>query len=128
MSYIRSASNPESLYIWGYGERVTIAHRVLRPLSSAKEIPASFDVPTAHFDKVRAQWAKGREKASSGGITVEEAHIYLRSGRPVPRRPMMTQITSKAPTEFLIRLSYKKHFILLWRVTWEHVVFQNEQR
>ena len=79
MSYIRSNSNPESLYIWGGGPGgcVTICHR-----SSAKEIPASFNVPTRAFDRVRRKWAKGYdEKASSGGILVEEVHVYMRSGR-----------------------------------------------
>ena len=123
MSYIRSNSNPESLYIWGGGPGgcVTICHR-----SSAKEIPASFNVPTRAFDRVRRKWAKGYdEKASSGGILVEEVHVYMRSGRLVPVRSMTTQLTSKAQTEFLIRLSYKEHFVHLWRVTWDYVAREN---
>lgn len=78
MSYIRSTSNPESLYIWGDDKRVQVCHRVPKPLSSAKEMPAAFDIPAKTFDRVLARWVRSEEKVSLQGCSVEEVSVYIR--------------------------------------------------
>ena len=130
MSYIRSLSNPESLYIWCEGKETAISHGVKGPLSSArwrggKASPPFFHVPAAAFDRVCALWGEGREPARAGGIRVEEVALFVATGKMVPvdfYGDIAKVFRDKRRVEHLIRLSYRKHFVCMWRVTWEYVV------
>jgi len=133
MSYIRCLSNPEGLYIWAQSDgRTCITHNVRAPLSSVEKPKGLVNiiVPTTAFDRACILWDEGNEPASCRGVRVEEVHVLTKTGKPVPENFFDFGIGSgklaarmkKNPVELLIKLSYKKEFVFMWRVTWEYIV------
>jgi hypothetical protein len=107
MSVIRSTSNPEGLYIWGEkcgrGMRANIYHCIDRrdfPLMASTR--GHFSVPWSAFRRVCEVWNTGwAEKATCNGFTAEE--VWVEGG-------------------LRVRISYKQHFVCLWKTTWMYVV------
>lgn len=135
MSYIRAGSNPEALYIVG-GDRNRVevyAHRV-RGLTSKTLPENSWALPAKAFNRVLALWAEGyRDRASCGGIVVEEVFVFTDTGKPVPDRPqrrlaIKRYMEDTRERRFVIRLSYKGDYICMWPVTWQYVVSVNAHR
>ena len=120
MSYIRSGSNPEGLYIFGSDGAVTICHGVKPPLASKT---TQFNVPLAQFEGVCARWYAGAERVRVRDTIVEEVHLNRKTGKP-PQDPPMTFPWSifDSDNTFLIRFQHKKHFFCMWSVTWDAVV------
>ena len=120
MSYIRSTSNPEGLYIWGGARgRITICHNVHKPLASRTN--GSFEIPCHIFHGLCRKWAEAfDERATYRGATAERVHVLLHTGKTVPK--MFDPFRSKAKAEFLIKVSYGEHFLHMWTVTWEYIV------
>lgn len=157
MSYIRCLSNPEGLYIWGQSDgAVVITHSVQPPLSSKwprrriyravgkgpknRMVPTrkfydatpAIKVPIRVFHHVCRKWtASFEDRVSYRGLTVEEVHVYLDTGKPVPNQTLLQSVWDMdrgRRDAFLIRLSYKGQFFHMWRVTWEYVTGQNADR
>lgn len=148
VSYIRTLSNPERLYIVGplVGERrnvVTISHSVKPPLASRtpKGAPrGEFTVPAKAFQETLRAWREsygGLDKSTKRGLVVEEIHVFLDTGKPVPQAKSYASLVAihaqmrandSRPSERLIRLSYKNDFIHMWRVTWMYIVMMNQER
>lgn len=137
MSYIRAGSNPEALYIVG-GDRNRVevyAHRV-RGLTSKTLPENSWALPAKAFNRVLALWAEGyRDRASCGGIVVEEVFVFTDTGKLVPevkhpmtRRALKRYINGSRERRFVIRLSYKGDYICMWPVTWQYIVSVNAHR
>lgn len=123
MSYIRCLSNPEALYIYGdCSGYVNISHGVKPPLSSGRD----FRIPNRDFHRVGKKWADWCDEESgikSGHLKVQEINVYRDTGKPVGREWRKNYFHKKQrPTDFLVRISYKRDFVFLWRVTWEYVV------
>jgi len=149
MSYIRSTSNPERLYIYAtIDNTVHIHHGVRPPLSSPwkkqflyKTVskgdkkrrvktgqryaePPLIVVPTHIFEHVCRRWREtyGQEHVAYRGLVVEEVHIHTDTGRPVPKNQRrLAGLAEMLRRAFLIRLAYKGQFFCMWRVTWEYV-------
>lgn len=118
MSYIRCLSNPEGLYIWNDGKNVSITHSVKYPQSSRVSFPP---VPQKYFDAALAKWHKNPfGPINYRGIEIKEEHVYSKSFRPVRGEPKWW-LRKTAPTQFMIRLSYKNAYIYMWRVTMEYI-------
>lgn len=119
MSYIRPLSNPESLYVWVEKDGVHIIHRVMPPLASKwpkSKTPPEIRVPQHIFHRVCRQWEDDSdEHASYRGLVVKEVRVDAETGEPLSEH-------EDADGSWLIRLSYKRQFFFMWRVTWEHVV------
>jgi len=131
MAYIRCLSNPEGMYIYGGADGVWINHNVLPPLAS-KEVDDGcsphFVVPSRDFDRVGLKWDKEWDldgPVRSGKFAAREVHVYLDTGKPIEKdwdKRFFRKGYKRRPSAFLIRLSYGRHFVMLWRVTWEYIV------
>lgn len=120
MSYIRGTSNPESLYIWAdFRGRVHVSHRVSPPLSSGDE----FTLPRHVFEHICRAWGRTYGTSRYRGLRIEKLHVYVDDGSRVPiNEDIVRMLSCNRPREILMRLSYGKHFLFMWLVTWEHIV------
>ncbi len=109
MSYIRSTSNPESLYIWGDSDgMINICHTVKPPRASRPLTPDTSEwirVPLKDFHTVCRKWHAGVRDITRGVVRVREAVV-----------------PEKGRNEFLVRFSYRRRWFCMWYVTWEYVV------
>jgi hypothetical protein len=134
MSFIRSLSNPEGLYIYNTMEDlVWIHHSVKPPLaskSSEDHIPHTFSVPERDFLAIGRKWARNfwnydtDEICRSGKLTVGEVHVFMDTGKKVHKGWVHRHFFERRSrrTEFLIKLAYGKHYVMMWRTTWHYIV------
>ena len=95
MSYIRSGSNPEGLYIIGN----------TRGQVEFLGADGCWGIPRSVFHHVALRWFDGahEDKVSYRGLTVEEKQV--------------------APNgDFKVVLTYKDHTVKMWAVTWDYIV------
>jgi hypothetical protein len=123
VSYIRSTSNPESLYVTtstdGMGtDMVSISHGVQAPLSDGADFAATME----SFRRVCQKWADGNEDASSGGFSAKEVHVEVSTGKRARTRDSLAEFLKRPASEMLVRISSGPHYLHLWRVTWDYVV------
>lgn len=125
MSYIRSSSNPEGLYIWcDIKGSVHLSHIIKSPLSSAAVLPHEFTIPRYIFEHILKKY-DGQSEVKFRGLKVEERVVNLETGQIYDGAfPKV-----KGTYQFMIRLSYKNEFIIMWPVTWDYIVshFKNKQ-
>lgn len=118
MSYIRSLSNPESLYVYGDGKNINFHWLVKPPFASPG---GGMKIPHDIFTKAGQKWAEqfsGDKKVSVGGFTIEEVHVYDKTAKKVrPGAPF-----NLPPTRFGWKLSYKGQFVILWAVTMHYMM------
>jgi hypothetical protein len=93
MSYIRSGSNPEKLYIWGDGDNVTIAEGSL---------PA-WNIPKLDFHSLLRKYERRFHDCPCEYRGIEVTEVWV-------------------DEECKIKLSYKYHSVIMWDVTWEFIV------
>ena len=111
MSYIRSTSNPEGLYIFCTGKEVCICyHRRALGNNSTKDDALQFNVPTKVFHEVGRKWynhefEEDRDAVEFQGFRAELKWVDIGKVR-----------------EHQVVLSYAGHEIYLWEVTWHYVV------
>ncbi len=137
MSYIRCLSNPERLYIVSDGKKVNVSHKVQKPHSSGRE----FDIPSRTFEGLCRKWAKEwEEPVAYRGASVEEIHVNRKTGRIIPaakpckkgckpegngwvpcKRCFRKSIQDARRGDFLVRLSFGRDFVNMWRVTWHYI-------
>lgn len=137
MSYIRCLSNPEALYIWSDGKTVSIWHAVKKPHSSG----ANFGVPDPIFTRCLKLWREFHEPATYKGMKVEELSVDVRNAEIIPnqkpcrrgckrvgrngyipcKRCHARMFRNVRKSRYVIRLSYGKHFVDMWRVTWDYI-------
>ncbi len=127
MSYIRSGSNPEGLYIFStQGPKGRLHVEVLvgwfhKLTNITNDSPML--VPQGVFDRAAVMWDDDGEKASYKGFKVEEVHVYEDDGSPVPKkRSIKASLEDKRRSFFGVKVSYKGKWVIVWRVTWAYVV------
>lgn len=122
MSYIRCWSNPDGLYIYESSNGIEVHHTVKPPLASKYDpnYRSVMTIPTKAFKKACYMWTDWHTKVKIGDLTIEETHIYTKTGKLV--HPDGKSINDSRPTDFKIKLQYKNRFVYLWIVTWEYVV------
>jgi hypothetical protein len=121
MSYIRSTSNPEGLYIYGDGEHIIIHHS-----------HGTAHVPPRDFERVGLKYLESRALAlrriKSGGLSLREVTLFHGTERICPPghedRCMTRKL--KAPErecrhDIRMLLEYRGTRIFLWQVTWDAV-------
>lgn len=132
MSYIRSGSNPEGLYIIATsgdreGERILIYGDGL-PGSS---IGPGISLPVKVFHGVALRWFQnyGSDDVKLRGVTVDEAWIDLKTGKVRSGRDghkatksFRRDLADGKPLACVIRFRYKRRVIHMWRVTWAYIV------
>lgn len=122
MSYIRSGSNPEGLYIFGSDEdTICISHNIKSPLASYLDPSCSIVVPGTDFYKVCELYDSYNfdedYAVRSGDIVVQERHIYFDTGELTSE-----EVDWERPGGFLIYFNFKDQFFYCWKVTWDYVV------
>ena len=128
MSYIRCLSNPENLYIWeDVDGTVTFSHRVRPPLASKEPKgdgnPFCITMPAREFKAACRKWARdGSEDVKAGNFSAKLMQVLLDTGKPPPAKYHKIPPSESPPSEFLVRIGYKRKFVFLWLVTWEYVV------
>lgn len=127
MSLIRSTSNREGLYVTGgWGQPIEIMSGRGWELSNIGPNNPALVVPSRAFLRVcRLAGPHITDAVEADGFRAEEVYVYTRTGRPVPElRHGVTRSTFRgdaAPRDFMIRLSYRDRFVLVYRVTWEYL-------
>lgn len=135
MSYIRATSNPEGLYIFGgYGQPVEINTGRGWDLSNIGPDQGTIVLPEDVFFRAVQAWREcyGHEVVEVRGFRIEELHIYTKNSKfgkaeqviPDDGTWDIGQALNDDPnaTMFAVKLSYKKLYTFLWRVTWAYVV------
>ena len=102
MSYIRSASNPEGLYIWSDGDMVTVM----------KEHLIIGEIPTDIFNGLIKKYIRGNQCDCSFKKAKIEDVFSLINGVNTPQ----------------MRLSYAGWQVDMWAVTWYYIAKSNYKR
>jgi hypothetical protein len=121
MSYIRSTSNPEGLYIYGDGEHIIIHHA-----------HGTAHVPPRDFERVGLKYlespALALRRIKSGGLSLREVTVFQGTEKICPhghedrcltRRPKSAKKECNHVPRML--LEYRDTKIFLWQVTWDAV-------
>jgi hypothetical protein len=121
MSYIRSTSNPEGLYIYGDGEHIIIHH----PHGTAHVPPRDFERVGLSYLESPALAVRG---IKFGGLSLREVTLFHGTERICPRGHEERCLTRrlKLPKQECrhdprMLLEYRGMRIFLWRVTWDAV-------
>lgn len=128
MSYIRATSGPEGLYAFQAADdrgrmKVHMIPGHAWPLTNASNDHPIL-VPPATFEKAVGRWEEcsdGEDGVREQGLEIREVHVFADDGKPVPKNfNALAKDARKA--EFMIRVSFRGRWVLLWRVTWAYVV------
>ena len=136
MSYIRAGSNPEGLYVFSAADDrdgKTKVHLIPGWKYSLKNIGNGepMCVPQAVFNKGVRLWSNCPDEMAGvkhEGFSIKEVHVFLDDGDPKKYSVVPRKYNACDPekggreTEFLVRVAYKRKWMLLWRVTWAYVV------
>lgn len=125
MSFIRSLSNPEGLYIFGGMDGIEIATGNGWKLSNIGPDNPSMVVPYDAFIKVCEDWDQNADSAEADGFFAGEQHIWADTGELVDPEtdPIQQWFTgNRRESRYAIKLSYGDKFCFLWSVTWQYVV------
>jgi hypothetical protein len=113
MSYIRSGSNPEKLYIWGDGDKATIAE-------GSKE---TWNIPLDIFNGLIQKYHRRYHDypCHHKGAQVEEVWVYDGDLEVDDEKinPILTHSERK------VKLTYEDHYVIMYDVTWEYIVYSN---
>jgi hypothetical protein len=112
MSYIRSGSNPEKLYIVGTGEHIEIMERC----KDVWHIPSNiFTGLLKKFDRTFAEFP-----CEFKGAKVDEVWVGKNNNEETPDDEY-----EPSPDNLLeckVKLTYKEHSLYMWYVTWAYLV------
>lgn len=103
MSYIRSTSNPENLYIWGDGKTTFFS-------KGRKDGPTPvYHMPRNVFHGLIRKWHRQyHDTTRHKGAEVKEVWIK-----------------DNGVNELKVQLSYDDWSITMWAVTWEYIAYTN---
>jgi hypothetical protein len=119
MSYIRSTSNPEGLYIFGDGEQIFIRHS-----------RGTTCVPPRDFERVGLKYLESGSlrPIKSGGLSLRSVDLFRGTERICPRGHVERCVTSRlrgskkeCAHDPRMLLEYRGTKIFLWQVTWDAV-------
>jgi len=120
MSYIRSGSNPENLYIWGGKEDVEI---------SIGDVVHTHRVPVQIFNGLLKKFHRNYHECpcSYKGLKVEEVWVITNDKKEFVREASHDDFpcSELESSTIKIKLSYKDWKVYMWDVTWEYIVLSN---
>ena len=108
MSYIRSTSNPEELYIWGDENNINIT----------KGSDIIGQIPNNIFDGLILKCYKSWQDI----IIYKKARIEQVFIENNTKPKILNTFTQG---DFKIKLSYENWELLMWEVTWDYIVYTN---
>jgi hypothetical protein len=117
MSYIRSSSNPEQLYIWGDGKIVTF---IKGPYTVGT-------MPSEILNELLYRYSKHEnedEVLEFEGATIQQVLVDAKD-RQVDQIDPKEKIL---PTDWKIQLSYDGWVLYMWYVTWYYIVETNKEK
>jgi hypothetical protein len=100
MSYIRSTSNPEGLYIWSDGNTVEIAN---------PKMNETYQIPKDIFNGLILKYRKKQDECKFKGATIRDVW-ELENNVNLPK----------------IELAYNDWKITMWEVTWYYIIYSNK--
>jgi hypothetical protein len=117
MSYIRSGGNPEKLYIWGDGVSAVIAE-------GAKP---TWDMPVSVFNGLIRKFHRRFHDypCQHKGAQVEEVWV---DENDLVWKDEETLDSHLKRMECKVKLSYGEHYVIMWDVTWEYIVYSNIEK
>lgn len=117
MSYIRAGSNPERLYIWGDEEKASIAE-------FSKEI---WYIPLDIFNGLIKKFHRKFHDypCEHKGAQVEEVWVYEGDIEDIDNEEVNPILQC---AECKVKLSYEDHYVIMYDVTWEYIVYSNIER
>lgn len=115
MSYIRSTTNPEQLYIWGDRENVYFVQGPNSLGSIPKDIFHAVLSKSLHEDE---------EKIEIDGVVLKQ--VWVDADNRL--RDDLKKEEIKLPVDIKIELSYNGWFIRMWYVTWEYILSTNRHK
>lgn len=111
MSYIRSLSNPEQLYIWGDENTVYITKG---PVSIGT-------IPTNIFEGLIKKYIRGyQEDCTYKKATIEEVTVDKFDKEVISLEGLINPMS-----EFKMKLSYNNWSLIMWDVTWYYIAKSN---
>jgi len=109
MSYIRSGSNPEGLYIVGTSKDVEV-------MEGSKDV---WHIPYKVFNGLIKKYdAKNYEPCSYGDAKIEEVWV-CKDNCEILENDLTGE---QQPIKSKMKLTYKEHYIYMWYVTWVYIV------
>jgi len=117
MSYIRSGSNPEKLYIWGDGENACIAE-------GSKDV---WTIPIQTFNSFIRKFHRRSHDYPCQHKGVEIKEVWV-DGNGLAWNSEETLDSHLKRLECKVQLSYETHSVIMWDVTWEYIVYSNIER
>lgn len=118
MSYIRSGSNPEKLYIWGDKQNANIIAFNEKGNKENWYIP--LDIFNGLIKKFHCHYHDYPCKYK--GAQVEEVWVYE------GELEFTDEVNPLLDAECKIKLSYKEHYVIMYEVTWKCIVYSNLKR
>jgi hypothetical protein len=111
MSYIRSGSNPEKLYIVGTGKNVEI-------MEGNKDV---WYIPPIVFNGLIKRYNRTSHEfpCSYKGAKVEE--VWVDHNNREETDTTFNPISGHS-LDCKVKLTYEDHCVYMWLVTWEHIV------
>lgn len=111
MSYIRSGSNPESLYVYGTEDRVYICEGSL----------PNWFIPLKDFNSILRKYHRLFHEApvTYKGLKIEEVWVDEKNNE---RDGEYYDPTIDKLLNCKIKLSYNENSVIMWDVTWEYIV------
>lgn len=118
MSYIRSLSNPEGLYITGTFIR---GHAYVDVMGRAQVC-----IPLRVFHEACTRWNRcscEENGVAVRGLTIRERYLNPKTGKPC-RHLSLKELASgkKHQGEYQIEINYKGTRFWCWRVTWDCIL------
>ena len=118
MSYIRSTSTPEGLYIYGDGEHIIIHHS-----------HGTAHVPPRDFERVGLNYLKSSVRPiKSGGLSLRKVTLFHGTERICPRgheehclARRLKSSKKECRHDPRMLLEYRGTRIFLWQVTWDAI-------
>lgn len=116
MSYIRSGSNPEKLYIYGTTDTVYISE-------GGKP---EWSIPLNVFNGlIRKYHRKFHDcPCEYKGAQIEEIWVH-ENGNELKTEEIDSNL---GKSECKTKLSYNGNYVIMWDVTWEYIVLSNIER
>lgn len=116
MSYIRSGSNPEKLYIVGTGEHVEI-------MEGSKDV---WYIPYNIFHGLMRKFHRMYHEfpCKFKGATLDEVWVDDNGNEQEDQEEMLTPKTAKI-YNCKVKFTYGEHTVYMWYVTWAYIVYSN---
>lgn len=114
MSFIRSGTNPEGLYVYhDVGEFISLSHKGTRG-------QPPWEIPVDDFYLLVANYQNEGEPVKAGALSLREAYVCPKGHRHREKCKLGGQLVCGT---YQMRLSFEgRGHVDMWQVTWDYIV------